>query len=528
MAYDTLLKNARIVDGTGAPWFHGSVAIRDGRIEAVHRNQPVGREATETVDLEGLMLAPGFVDLHSHSDLRLFAEPELRPKTMQGVTTEILGQDGFSMAPMYREGGQEEWEEHLSGLDGRPGRPWTWGSVADYFDAIERSGVAPNVATLVGHGTVRYNVTGMDDRAPTDAELEEMADLVTEALEDGAIGFSTGLDYMPQVVSDTEELQTLAGRLRDYGRPFVAHIRNQSDDIWNALDEFVDIGAEEEIPLHLSHFKLMHPPQHGRAQRAIGLLETARDRGVDITADQYPYTAGSTMLAADLPSWTRSDGPEATLDHLENDREPIREHLEREVSNWENIVITSVASDANERLVGMNMDEIAEELIQDIPEDVMKDPAGAVMNLLLEEELEVERVYHFAAEEDVRDILEYERAAVATDALLGGEPHPRTYGTYPRVLGHYARDENLFSVEKAVRLMTSLPARVVGLSSKGVLKPEMDADLVAFDPHNVDDPATYENPRQFPEGMPHVMVDGEFIVRDGESTGVTPGTAIRA
>jgi N-acyl-D-amino-acid deacylase len=519
MPLDLLLKNCRIVDGTGAPWFEGAVAIEDDHIAAVHREEAVTRDAQETVDLDGLALAPGFIDLHSHSDLRLFADPELPPKTRQGVTTELLGQDGFSMAPMYPEGGPEEWEDHLSGLDGRPEREWTWGSVTEYFDAIEESGVASNVATLVGHGTVRYNVMGMEDRAPSEAELEEMADLVTEALEMGAVGFSTGLDYMPQVVCDTHELQTLAGRLSEYGRPFVAHIRNQSDDIWNALDEFVDIGKEEDIPLHLSHFKLMHRPQHGQADRAIGFLESARDRGVDITADQYPYTAGSTMLAADLPSWARSEGPETTIDHLKNNREPIREHLEREISDWENIVITSVASEANERLVGMNMEDIAEELISD--------PAVAVMNLLVEEELEVERVYHFAAESDVREILEYERAAVATDALLGGEPHPRTYGTYPRVLGHYARDENLFSVEEAVRMMTSLPARIAGLHDKGVIGPGMDADLVAFDPHHVYDPATYDNPRQFPDGMPHVIVNGEFIVRDGESTGATPGEAIR-
>lgn len=519
MTDDILLKNCRIVDGTGAPWYHGSIEITDGRIDAVHREDGAASSVGETVDLDGLVLAPGFVDLHSHSDLRLFAEPELPPKTMQGVTTEILGQDGFSMAPMYREGGPDEWEDHLSGLDGRPGQEWTWGSLTEYFEAIEDNGVAPNVGTLVGHGTVRYNVTGMEDRAPSEAELREMANLVTEALEDGALGFSTGLDYMPQVVADTHELQTLAGRLSEYGRPFVAHIRNQSDDIWNALDEFVDIGKEEDIPLHLSHFKLMHRPQHGLADRAIGFLESARDRGVDITADQYPYTAGSTMLAADLPSWARSEGPEATIDHLKNSREPIRKHLEREISDWSNIVITSVASEANERLVGMHVDDIAEELLQD--------PAVAVMNLLVEEELEVERVYHFAAEEDVREILQYERASIATDALLGGEPHPRTYGTYPRVLGEYARDENLFSIEEAVRLMTSLPARIVGLESKGVIRAGMDADLVAFDPHRVSDPATYENPRQFPEGMPHVLVNGAFVVRDGELTGATPGTAIR-
>lgn len=224
MGYETLLKNCRIVDGTGAPWFRGTIGISDGRIETVIRDSTAELAAKQIIDVNDLAVAPGFIDLHSHSDLRLFAEPELYPKTMQGITTEILGQDGFSMAPMYRQGGQAEWEDHLSGLDGRPEREWTWGSLSEYLDAIKDDGVSPNVGTLIGHGTVRYNVMGMDLRSPSESELMEMADLVTEALEDGAVGFSTGLDYMPQIKADTNELQTLAGRLSDYNLSFVAHI----------------------------------------------------------------------------------------------------------------------------------------------------------------------------------------------------------------------------------------------------------------------------------------------------------------
>jgi len=520
MSYHILLKNCRIVDGTGSPWFRGSIGISDGQIDSILRSEITGLEAEQVVDLDNLVVSPGFIDLHSHSDLRLFAEPELYPKTMQGVTTEILGQDGFSMAPMYRENGAQEWEDHLSGLDGRPEREWSWGSVSEYFDTIEMAGVTPNIGTLVGHGTVRYNVMGMDMRSPTDDELQEMADLVTEALEDGAVGFSTGLDYMPQVKADTSELQTLAGRLSKYNLPFVAHIRNQSDDIWNALDEFVDIGQDEDIPLHLSHFKLMYAPQHGQTDRAIGLLETARDRGVDITADQYPYTAGSTMLAAELPPWARSDGPQATLNQLRTKRPAIENYLKSEIKDWSKIVITSVASETNERYVGKSMDAIAE--------DRASGTAAATVDLLLEERLEVERICYYAAEGDVREILQHERTAVATDALLGGEPHPRTYGTYPRVLGKYARDENLFSFEEAVRMMTSLPARVVGFDNKGVIRPGMDADLVVFDPHTVGSPATYDDPRQYPDGMPHVLVNGEFVVKDHKHTGATPGTVVRS
>jgi N-acyl-D-amino-acid deacylase len=521
MTLDTALENARIVDGTGAPWFRGAVGINDGEIARVSRTESIDDSAEERIDLDGLTLCPGFVDTHSHSDLRLFEDPTVAPKTRQGITTEILGQDGFSMAPMYRDGGAEEWEDHLSGLDGRTDREWTWGSVADYFDAIDESGVAVNVGMLVGHGTVRFNVMGMDDRLPTEAELEEMAGLVTEALDAGAIGFSTGLIYTPQVHSDTEEVRRLASRLAPYGRPFVAHIRNETDDIWAALDEFIDIGVSENVPLHLSHFKLALPPQHGKAERAIEIIEAARERDVDFTADQYPYTAGSTMLAVVLPSWVRADGTERAVEYLsdEESRAEIRDAMTGRSEPWENTVVTSVASDSNAHLEGLNVEEIAEER--------GVDPVTAVMDLLREEHLEVSKITHMLAERDVREILRYERATVATDGLFGGKPHPRTYGTYPRVLGHYVRDENLLSVEEAVRMMTSLPARAMGLQTKGIVRPGMDADLVAFDPQSVGTSATFQSPRRHPDGMPHVIVDGEFVVRDHGLTDATPGRAIR-
>jgi N-acyl-D-amino-acid deacylase len=518
MSPELALTNARVVDGTGAPWFRGTVLVDDGRIADVVRGR-VAVDAAETVDIGGMVLCPGFVDTHSHSDLYLFEEPTLAPKVRQGITTEILGQDGLSMAPMHREGGAEEWENHLSGLNGRAGREWSWGSTADYLDAVEERGVAPNVAMLVGHGTVRYNAMGMADRAPDEAELAEMTDLVAEALDQGAIGLSTGLVYTPQVNAATEEVRRLAEALAPYGRPFVAHIRNESDDIWAALDEFVDVGASEGVSLHLSHFKLMHAPQHGKAERAIGHLESARERGVDITADQYPYRAGSTMLGSHLPAWVHADGPAGAVEHLadEESRARMREHLAEQ--DWDHIVVTHVASEENDWVEGLSVEEVAAER--------GVDPETAVMDLLLEEELEVSRVNHMLDETDVREILRYDRACVATDGLLTGKPHPRSYGTYPRVLGRYVREENLLSLEAAVRKMTSLPARAMGLQRKGIVRPGMDADLVVFDPARVDTSATYEEPRQFPDGMPHVIVDGTFAVRDGELTGETPGEVVR-
>lgn len=530
---DLRIKNARIVDGTGSPWFRGHVDVDDGTIVAVTRGDTDDHEGTQrTIDAAGSVICPGFIDMHSHSDLELFANPSLEPKVQQGITTEIVGQDGFSMAPLHDENDVNGWRRHLSGLTGNVDEEWSWRSVGEYLEAIETNGTAPNVATLVGHGTVRYAVLGMADRLPDEAELTEMADLVTEASEDGAIGFSTGLVYSPQISSDTNEVRRLAARLRPYGRPFVAHIRNERRHIWRALDEFIDIGAEEDVPLHISHFKLPGGLLHGQADQALGVLDTARQRGIDITADQYPYLAGSTMLSNILPPWVHANGPEALLERLQDpeSRDRIRQDIHGwrienwenrgPYTGWENIVVTNVDSETNADIEGLSLAEIAER------RDV--DPVTAVCDVLVEEELSVSMILHQLDEDDVRTILQSEMVAVGTDGLFGGRPHPRVYGTYPRILGRYVRDENVLSLVDAIRKMTALPARVLGLERKGLIREEMDADLVVFDPVTVADRATYESPRQPPMGISHVIVDGVFVVDNEESTGKTPGKAIRA
>lgn len=528
---DVLIENARIIDGTGSPWFRGSVTITDGEISAVVRGDDQNVEAETTLNAENKVVSPGFIDTHSHSDMELFDDAMLAPKTRQGITTEILGQDGFSMAPMFREGGAEEWSQQLGALAGRVDVDWTWGSVGDYLDAVEESGIAPNVGLLVGHGTVRFNVLGMDDRAPSESELQEMETLVSEALDEGALGFSTGLIYTPCTYADTSEVQSLAACLRPYGRPFVAHVRSEGRWIWDALDEYIDIGAEEGIPLHLSHFKVAGAGQQGKANRAIALVEAARDRGVDFTAEQYPYTAGSTMLSAVLPPWVHSEGPEGVIEYLQDDetREQVRRDIEDwRIDGWENIgmlagwdgvVIANIDSKENAAYEGLSITEIANK------RDVR--PIDAVCNLLIEENLSVSMTVHMLDEADVREILSYERVCIGTDGLFGGKPHPRVYGTYPRILGTYVREENLLTLEEAIRKMTSLPARAMGLDTKGVLRPGMDADLVVFDPVRVKSRATFDNPTQDPEGIDHVLVNGEFVIRDGKTTNATPGIGIR-
>ncbi|UHQ98552.1 D-aminoacylase (plasmid) [Natrinema zhouii] len=532
MSLDLLVENARIVDGTGAPWFRGAVGVTDGTIRRVCRAPDHGLDAATTIDADGSVVCPGFIDAHSHSDLELFADPALAPKTRQGITTEILGQDGFSMAPLYCDDRIESWQEYLSGLAGRLEREWTWSSVDEYLDEIDAAGIAPNVATLVGHGTVRYEVLGMEDVEPTDSELEEMAALVAEGLEDGAIGFSTGLVYTPQVYSSTEEVSRLAAELEPYGRPFVAHIRSEGRWIWEALDEFIDIGAERGIPLHISHFKLTGGEQRGKADRLLAQVEIARERGVDVTADQYPYTAGSSMLTSLLPPWVQSDDADAVREILADpeQRETVRKDIEEwRIDGWENvggktgwdrIDVTNLTSDEFHDQEGRDIATIASER-DSTPIDVLCD-------VLLAEDLDASMIAHGLIESDVRTIMGSDRVAVGTDGLFGSRPHPRVYGSFPRVLARYVREENLLSLEEAVQKMTSLPARAMGFDSKGVLRPGLDADLVVFDPAVVTDRATFDEPQRHPIGIEHVFVDGTAIVRDGEDTGARPGTAIRA
>ncbi|WP_129116333.1 N-acyl-D-amino-acid deacylase family protein [Halegenticoccus tardaugens] len=529
MTVDTVIHNARIVDGTGAPWCRGAVTINNGEIDEIYQRRTPRVSADTKLDAEEMVVCPGFIDTHSHSDLELFSNPTLAPKIRQGITTEVIGQDGFSMAPLYRDD-TEAWETHLSGISGRLNRDWTWNSTGEYLEAIDRQGTAPNIATLVGHGTIRFNILGFGDSNPTANDLSQMTDLVTEALDEGAVGLSTGLVYTPARYASTNEVCELASQLEPYGRPFVAHIRNERRQIWEALDEFIDIGAEAGIPLHLSHFKLAGPAQQGKVQRAKGIIEAARERGVDLTVEQYPYTAGSTTLTNVLPPWIQTEGPNQTLAYLQD--EQSRTHIRRDISEWridgwenrgaytgwESIEVTSIASEAHKSIQGKSIASIADSRDTD--------PVAVVCDLLVEAELEVGMLLHQLTEADVQDVLVNERVNVATDGLFGGRPHPRVYGTYPRVLGRYVRELNILTLEEAIRKMTSLPARSMGFETKGVLRPGLDADLVVFDPATVDSNATYNRPCQFPIGIHHVIVDGTFVVRDGTVTGARPGEVL--
>lgn len=518
--FDLIVKGGRVVDGSGNPWYRADVAVTGGRIAAVGR---LSSDAERIIDAGGLVVAPGFIDTHSHSDLMLMAEPEAGQKIMQGVTTEVVGQDGLGEAPL-RDDVIEDWRRYLSGLNGDPDIDWSWRSFAEYLDRLEAAGPATNVASLVGHGNLRLLAVGMEDRPPTPPEFDEMKGLLAEAMRQGAFGLSTGLIYPPCVYADSAELVELCRVVAAYGGLFVVHMRNEGDRLLESIDEVVAVGREAGVPVHISHFKASGKRNWGKVGDALELLEQARMEGVDVTVDQYPYTAGSTFLGSLLPVWAHEGGTARMLERLRD--KSTRRRIASDMSvegrsrdwGWGNILVTSVKTEGNRQFEGETVEEIAEARRQT--------PIDVVLNLILEEENAVTMVGFSMSEDDVRTVMRSPLQMVCTDGIVLGKPHPRAYGSFPRVLGRYVR-EGVLRLEGAVRKMTSLPARTFGLHNRGLLRPGMCADITIFNPETVIDRATYQDPVQFPEGVEYVIVNGEVTVEDGEHTGVRAGHVLR-
>jgi N-acyl-D-amino-acid deacylase len=518
--FDLVIKDGKVLDGTGNPWFKADVAVAKGRIMELG---DLGTDADRVVGAEGLVVAPGFIDAHSHSDLMLIAEPEARQKIMQGITTEVIGQDGLGEAPI-REELVEDWRRYLSGLNGDPDIEWGWRSFGEYLDVLEKARSATNVAVLVGHGNLRLLAMGMENRSPTSSELEEMKQILSTSLREGACGMSTGLIYPPCVYAGTGELTELCSVVAINGGVFVVHMRNEGDRLFESIEEVTAIGKESGVPVQISHFKASGERNWGKVVDALGLLEKAREGGVDMTVDQYPYVAGSTFLSSLLPVWMHEGGTQKMLDRLgdaEIRRRLIEEMVEGERGEdwgWDNVIVTSVKTEVNKLFEGKNLEQIGEERRQD--------PLEALFDLVLEEENAATMVSFSMSEENVRTVMCSPLQMVCTDGIVLGRPHPRVYGSFPRVLGRYVR-EGVLRLEEAMRKMTSLPAQRFGLLDRGLIKPGMSADITVFDPETVIDTATYEDPISFPKGIEYVIVNGEVTVERGELTGCRNGKILR-
>lgn len=522
--HDLLIRGGRLVDGSGNPWRHADVAIDGDRISATGRLRDA--RARRIVAADGLVVAPGFIDLHAHSDLALLDAPDLLPKVMQGVTTELIGQDGLSYAPTTAEA-LPLMRELIAGINGNPAIAGDWTTVAEFLARIEAARPAVNVAHLVPHGTVRVSVMGMADRHATERELGAMATLVRQGMVDGAFGLSSGLTYAPARWSDTAELVALCRVVAEYEGIYVTHHRDYGDELEASILEALEIGREAAVPVHFSHFHVSGRARRGDAPRFLGLIDAARAAHRDVTLDSYPYLAGSTFLGAFLPGWAQAGSPAEILARL---RDPeTRARIAGELGarpafsiavEWTDLVVAGVTTERNQVHEGGTVAAAA---------DARHQTAGEfVCELLAEESLGVTVLVFMGDEDNVRSVMQHPTHTVGTDAILvGGSPHPRAYGTYPTYLGRYVRELGVLRLEEAIRHMTSAAAARLGLADRGLLRPGLAADVVVFDPDRIGSPATYADPKRFPLGLPYVIVNGVPVKWADEPTGERPGGVLR-
>jgi dihydroorotase/N-acyl-D-amino-acid deacylase len=532
-SFDVVISGGRIVDGTGAPWFEGDVAIAGDRIAAIGR---LGNaKAARRIEARGLVIAPGFIDMLGQSEFAVLVDGRAASKITQGITTEITG-EGSSIAPLndrmiearapsYRHFGVEQ----------------DFRTLGEYFHRIEtRSKVAINIATFVGAGGVRDYVIGRENRKATAAELEEMKELVAQAMEEGALGLSSSLQYVPDRYASTEELVELAKVAAGYGGVYLTHQRSESGRIFESLDEIATIAERAGIPAEVWHLKTAYRANWGKMPEVLERLESARARGLDVSANQYPYDRASNNLDACLPIWVREGGADAMVGRL---RDPgLRERIKKEMedpapADWENqwygsggapgVMVSSVLDASLRKWEGKTLEQIGREM--------GKDPRDALMDLVIADHGETSCIISIMNEDDVRTALRHPMVSIDTDSEARAEDgplslsksHPRAWGTFPRILGKYVREEKLLTLEEAIRKMTSRPAARVGLSDRGILRPGMAADITVFDPDAVRDVSTFEDPNHYSIGVRYVLVNGRPVVDGGKITAERPGRILR-
>ncbi|MET9432671.1 D-aminoacylase [Streptomyces sp. NPDC006551] len=535
---DLVIRDAEVVDGSGGPSYRADVALDGGRIAAIVKEGAAAGcqrpTARRVLDADGLALSPGFIDMHAHSDLALLRDPDHSAKAAQGVTLEVLGQDGLSYAPVD-DRTLAEVRRAITGWNGDGSDiDFDWRSVGEYLDRLDRShggqGIAVNAAYLVPQGTVRMHAVGWEDREATPEELDRMRRLVAEGMEQGAFGMSSGLTYTPGMYAADAELTELCKVVARYGGYYCPHHRSYGAGALQAYEEMVTLTREAGCALHLAHATMNFGVNKGKAPDLLALLDRALDEGADISLDTYPYTPGCTTLVAMLPSWVSEGGPEAVLARLRDDAtaERIRHDLEVVGSDgchgvpieWDTIEISGVSDPGLASCVGKTIARSAE----------MRGEAPWVTarRLLIDDRLGSTILQHVGHEENVRTIMRHRVHTGGSDGILQGfKPHPRAYGTFPQYLGRYVRELGVLSLEECVAHLTSRPAARLRLPDRGLVREGYRADLVLFDPATVAPGSTFDAPRTLPVGIPHVLIDGKFVIEDTKRTPVLAGRAIR-
>ncbi|HEV3122673.1 MAG TPA: D-aminoacylase, partial [Isosphaeraceae bacterium] len=526
--YDLVIRDGRLVDGTGNPWTYGDVAIRGERIVAVGR---LGRSVPprRVIDARGLVVAPGFIDMHSHSDWVLLQDGAAQSKIRQGVTTEVLGED--------RSGGpfKGKLPGHRSQAEGQAVE---WSTLGGYLDALGRSGTAVNVATYVGEGNIWECVMGKSFERPSASQLDEMKALVAEALDDGAFGLSSMLASPPGLLSTTDDIVALCQPVHERGGIYSSHIRNEGTGVLDAVKEAIAVGERAGVPVDIIHIKIADQSLWGHMNEIVKLVSDARGRGVNVQSNIYPYTRGNNALGSIIPPWAHEGGLEAMRARLKDPQ--ARERMKREIKgglpgwynhytavggDWSRMLISAKLSPANARFQGQTMDVVMAEKAKG--RSPVPDPLDILFDFLLEEDGSIGTIYAHHTEPDMNLALQQPWCSIGSDGtalassgpLRSGHPHPRSFGTFPRLLGVYVREKHLLTLEDAVRKMTSLNAAKLGLSDRGLVKPGQFADITVFDPEHVIDRATYLDPFQYGEGIAYVVVNGKIALERGEPTG---------
>ncbi|RBO89574.1 N-acyl-D-amino-acid deacylase family protein [Nocardia puris] len=526
---DLLFRDIDVLDGTGAPRVRADVLVSDGRIAQLTGPGALRTEVPAVAVAPGSVLAPGFIDMHAHSDLHLLTEPGHFPKVSQGVTTEVIGQDGLSYAPID-EPTLAVLRRQIAGWNGNPtDLDFAWRTVAEYLDRLDQ-GITPNAAYLVPQGTLRLMVVGSEKRDATRAEIDRMRELLAQGLREGAVGMSSGLTYTPGMYADTAELAALCEVVADFDGFYAPHTRSYGAGALEAYAEMIELSRRTGCALHLTHATMNFGVNRGRAGEFLALVDAARADGCDITLDTYPYLPGSTTLSALLPSWAMSGGPDAALARLDDPAERARIAHDVDVAGsdgchgvtveWETIQISGVGDPDLADRVGST--------VADLAAAAGVAPVEVFFDLLRRDQLATTILQHVGHEENVRAIMAHPGHMGGSDALLvGARPHPRAWGTFPRYLGRYARDLGVLEPAECVHHLTGRPAQRLRLRDRGLVRAGYAADLVVFDPETVLDTATFENPKQQARGIQHVIVNGEFAIRDGAPTGRLAGRALR-
>jgi N-acyl-D-amino-acid deacylase len=515
-----LIVNGMIIDGTGSPGYYAAVGV-DGETVRIIRGDASSLEAARTIDATDHVVCPGFIDVHAHSALMILAEPRHEPKIRQGVTTELIGIDGNSYAPFRSNDDLLAFIKLNAGLEGTPPLPGTWSTVEQYLAMFDKN-VPVNIAYILGNSPVRIGAIGWDNVPATGADLANMKAIIRESMEEGAFGMSTGLDYPPGNYADTDELVELSRQVADLGGIYHSHLRYKlGDRFLDPIREAIEIGRRSGVPIHITHVAQRNSFPGG-SKEMLRPIEDAHELGLDVTFDSVPLYPGSTRLIIMFPDWAHEGGPENLIEVLrsEEHRERLRQEVGPSGSSWQDMWLTYFKRPENQKYEGVSISELA----------IMrgKHPVDAMCDLLLEEDLQTSYNAMAANLKSLPSLVAHPLSMVGSDALLlGDNPPPRSYGTFPAILGEYVREEKHMDLPTGIRKMTSFPAQRLGIPDRGILRDGMKADITVFHPKEVKAMATRTNPRQFPTGIPYVIVNGTVVIDDGNHTGATPGRALK-